>query len=68
MRLFSKSCIRKISTHLQIQKHKTFEKLISQANIIEEVIVQSGELKVIKKENNNRGYGSKDGGLNGNRP
>lgn len=68
MRLFSKSCIKKISTHLKIQQHKTFEKVISQAKIIEEVMVQNSYLKVVKKENNNHSYGSKGGGSIGSRP
>lgn len=44
VRLFSKSCVRKISTHLQIQQHRMFEEEISQDKIIEEVMVQNREL------------------------
>ena len=36
-----------------------FKEAISQAKIIKEAMLQNGELKVIKKENNNHGYGSK---------
>jgi len=53
---------------LKIQQHKTFEKVISQAKIIEEVMVQNSYLKVVKKENNNHSYGSKGGGSIGSRP
>jgi len=69
VRLFRKICIRKISTYLQIQQHRTFEEVISQAKVIEGVMVQNGEIKVLKKENNNWGYGSnKSSFTNGSKP
>jgi len=52
---------------LQIQQHRTFEEAISQAKIIEEVMVQNGELKIVKKENNNYGCGSKGNSSSGNK-
>lgn len=59
MSLFSKSSVRQIYTHLQIQQHRMFKEAIYQDKIIKEVMVKNGELKVIKKQNNNQGYGSK---------
>lgn len=50
--------------HIQIQQHTNFKEAISQAKIVEEVMVQNGELKVTNKENNNRGYGSNKNGAN----
>lgn len=39
-----------------------FEEAIAQVKVIEEVMIQNGKIKVIKKENNNRGYGSNKSG------
>jgi len=43
----------------------TFKEEISQEKVIEEVIFQYGEIKMVKKENNNHGHGSnKSGSIN----
>ena len=50
VKLFSQSCLRPIASVLKIQQHRTFEKVIAQAVVIERVKIQDGEIKLKKKD------------------
>lgn len=49
IRIFCKSYNKSISSNLQIQQHKYFEDVLSQAKLIKEVKIQSGDIKLRKK-------------------
>lgn len=52
VKLFSRSCNKHISSILQTQRYSTFEDVIAQAKVIEEVKIQEGEIKLRNKYNN----------------
>jgi len=50
VKLFSQSCLRPISSILQIQQHRTFEEAITQAVVIKKVKMEDGEININNQE------------------
>ena len=62
VKLFSRSCNKAISSILRIQQHRTLEDALAQAKLIEEAKVQDGEIKLRKKESNQKYKGHNNQG------